>query len=87
MYKFTEGILPLVMEITKLPIFYDYYFSEFNSDSCFKVLYMKNDKFATKQVYVQDIKKKKKKNYPRPKTLHRHACDACDTFHVCVTRV
>ena len=59
------------MELTKLPIFYDYFFSEFNSDSCFKVLYMKNNKFATKQVYVQDIYKKKEekkiKNTPAQK--------------------
>ena len=39
-----------------MPNFFDdYYYSEFNSGSCVKVLYMK---FATKIEYVQDNKKK-----------------------------
>ena len=55
MYKFTQGILPLVMLLQKLPIFFnDYYYSELNCDSCVKVLYTKKYKFETKIEYVQD---------------------------------
>ena len=51
MYKFTKGILPLVMVLTRMPIFFnDNYHSELNTDSCVKVLY----KFVTKIPYVQD---------------------------------
>ena len=60
-----------------MPFFFnDYYYSEFDSVSCFKVLYRKKDKFATKKAYVPD------KIYPSPKTLHMQACDACDKFQV-----
>ena len=54
------------------------YYSEFNSDSCVKVVYTKKEKFAKKIAYVQD-------NFfftPVSKTLHRRACDACDKFQV-----
>ena len=62
--------------------FYDCFFlSEFNSDICAKVLYTKKDKFATQIGFVQD-KKKNKKNYPSPKTLHSHAYDAFVKFQV-----
>ena len=55
MYKFTQGILPLVMLLQKLPFFFnDYYYSELNCDSCVKVLYTKKYKFETKIEYVQD---------------------------------
>ena len=48
-----------------MPIFFnDYYYSEFNSDSCVKVLYTKKDKFATKIAYVQD------KILPQPQKLY-----------------
>ena len=39
-------MLPMIMVLTKK--FNDYYYSEFYSDSCVKVLYTKKDKFATK---------------------------------------
>ena len=55
MYKFIKGILPLVMVLTKMRFFSnDYYYSEFNSDSCVKVMYTKKDKFAKKIANVQD---------------------------------
>ena len=38
MYKFTKSILPLVMVLPRMHFFNDYYYSEFNSDSCVKVL-------------------------------------------------
>ena len=55
-------MLPMIMVLTKK--FNDYYYSEFYSDSCVKVLYTKKDKFATKIVYVQD------KNLPQPQKLY-----------------
>ena len=48
MYKFTKGILPLTMYYQKRHFFNDYYYSEFNSDSCVRVLYTQKDKFAIK---------------------------------------
>ena len=54
MYRFTKGILPLVMELPKMLFLYDSYCSQFNSESCVEVLYTKKDKFATKIAYVQD---------------------------------
>ena len=53
------------MVLTKVRIFFcDYYYTEFNSDSCVKVLNTKKDKFATKIVYVQD------KMLPQPQKLY-----------------
>ena len=43
----------------------DCYYSEFNSDSCIKVLYTKKDKFATQIAYVQD------KILPQPQKLYK----------------
>ena len=65
MYKFIKRILPLVMVLTRMLIFFiDYYYSEFNSDSCVNVLYIKRDKFATKIAYLQD------KILPQPQKLY-----------------
>ena len=65
MYKFIKVVFPLVIVLSRMPIFFnDYYYSEFTSHSCVKVLYMKKDKFATKIVYVQD------KISPQPQKLY-----------------
>ena len=46
MYKFTKGYGYGINK--NVILFYDYYYSEFNSDRCVKVLDMKKDKFTTK---------------------------------------
>ena len=59
----TNVFYPMVF--TKMQMFFNaYYYSEFNSDSCVKVLYTKTDKFATKIAYVQD------KTLPQPPNLY-----------------
>ena len=47
-----------------MQFFNDCYFSEFNRESCIKVLYTKKEKFATKIAYVQC------KVLAQPKTLY-----------------
>ena len=70
MYKFTQGSWPLVMGLTKMTIFLkDYYYSEFNSYSCGKVLYTKKDQFSTKIAYVQD-----KKKLPQAQKIYTGRC-------------
>ena len=65
MYKFTKGIVPLVMVLTKMYFFKNnYYYSEFDSDSCVMFLYTKKDKFVTKIGYAQD------KILPQPQELY-----------------
>ena len=48
MYKFTKGYGYGNGINKNANLFYNYYYSEFNRDSCVKVLYTKKDKFATK---------------------------------------